>query len=91
VGFNVARRGTYYATILIMVFELAAGNVRLGGFAAAVTSLWMLQSIMMNLADSLTELPKHALYVEKYFKFLEHENRLVSGTEPVPPFESLTF
>ena len=91
VGFNVARRGTYYATIIIMVFELSAGRVGLGGFAAAVASLWMLQSIMMNLADSLMELPKHALYIEKYFKFLEHENHLVSGTEPVPAFESLTF
>lgn len=91
VGFNVARRGTYYATIIIMVHELAAGRVQLGGFAAAVASLWMLQSIMMNLADSLTELPKHALYVEKYFKFLEHENSMQSGTEPVPAFESLTF
>ena len=91
VGFNIARRGTYYATILIMVFELSAGRVQLGGFAAAVASLWMLQSIMMNLADSLTELPKHALYIEKYFKFLEHENHLVSGREPVPAFESLTF
>ena len=91
VGFNIARRGTYYATILIMVFELSAGRVQLGGFAAAVASLWMLQSIMMNLADSLTELPKHALYIEKYFKFLEHENYLLSGSEPVPAFESLTF
>ena len=91
VGFNIARRGTYYATILIMVFELSAGRVQLGGFAAAVASLWMLQSIMMNLADSLTELPKHALYIEKYFKFLEHENHLLSGIEPVPAFESLTF
>ena len=91
VGFNLARRGTYYATILIMVFELSAGRVQLGGFAAAVASLWMLQSIMMNLADSLIELPKHALYIEKYFKFLEHENHLISGSEPVPPFESLTF
>ena len=91
VGFNIARRGTYYATIIIMVFELSSGRVGLGGFAAAVASLWMLQSIMMNLADSLMELPKHALYIEKYFKFLEHENHLVSGTEPVPAFESLTF
>ena len=91
VGYNLSRRGTYYATILIMVFELSAGRVQLGGFAAAVASLWMLQSIMMNLADSLTELPKHALYIEKYFKFLEHENHLVSGSEPVPAFESLTF
>ena len=91
VGFNLARRGTYYATILIMVFELSAGRVQLGGFAAAVASLWMLQSIMMNLADSLVELPKHALYIEKYFKFLEHENHLISGSETVPPFESLTF
>ena len=91
IGFNLARRGTYYATILIMVYELAAGRVLLGGFAAAVASLWMLQSIMMNLADSLTELPKHALYIEKYFAFLEHENRLRPGKEPVPPFESLTF
>ena len=91
VGFNLARRGTYYATILIMVFELSAGRVQLGGFAAAVASLWMLQSIMMNLADSLVELPKHALYIEKYFKFLEHENHLISGSETVPPFESMTF
>jgi ATP-binding cassette subfamily B protein len=91
VGFNLARRGTYYATILIMVFELSAGRVQLGGFAAAVASLWMLQSIMMNLADSLVELPKHALYIEKYFKFLEHENHLISGGEPVPSFASLTF
>ena len=91
IGYNLARRGTYYATILIMVFELSAGRVQLGGFAAAVASLWMLQSIMMNLADSLTELPKHALYIEKYFKFLEHENHLLSGSEPVPAFESLTF
>ena len=91
VGFNIARRGTYYATIIIMVFELSSGRVGLGGFAAAVASLWMLQSIMMNLADSLMELPKHALYIEKYFKFLEHENHLVSGTKPVPAFESLTF
>ena len=91
VGFNIARRGTYYATILIMVNELAAGRVLLGGFAAAVASLWMLQSIMMNLAESLTELPKHALYIEKYFKFLEHENHMQSGSEPVPEFESLTF
>ncbi len=91
VGFNLARRGTYYATILIMVFELSAGRVQLGGFAAAVASLWMLQSIMMNLAESLMELPKHALYIEKYFRFLEHENHLVSGNEPVPAFESLTF
>lgn len=91
VGFNIARRGTYYATILIMVWELAAGRVQLGGFAAAVSASWMLQHIMMNLAESLTELPKHALYIEKYFKFLEHENRMKSGTEPVPAFESLTF
>ena len=91
VGYNLARRGTYYATMIIMVFELAAGRVQLGGFAAAVASVWMLQSIMMNLADSLMELPKHALYIEKYFKFLEHKKQLTSGTEPVPAFESLTF
>ena len=91
IGYNLARRGTYYATILIMVFELASGRVQLGGFAAAVASLWMLQTIMMNLAESFIELPKHALYIEKYFKFLEHENHLVTGDQPVEAFESLTF
>lgn len=91
VGYNLARRGTYYATMIIMVFELAAGRVQLGGFAAAVASVWMLQSIMMNLAESLMELPKHALYIEKYFKFLEHKKQLTSGSESVPAFESLTF
>ncbi len=91
IGYNVSRRVTYYATILIMIGELAAGNVKIGGFAAAVTALSMLNFIMVELAYSIVELPKHALYLEKYFTFLDHENHLLSGEQPVPPFESLTF
>ncbi len=91
IGYNLTRRATYYATILIMIGELAAGRVLIGGFAAAITSLSMLQFIMTNLAYSIVELPKHALYLEKYFAFLEHENRIASGDCPVPAFESLTF
>lgn len=90
-GYNLSRRVTYYATILIMLGELVRGNVLIGGFAAAITALTMLQSILTQLAESLVELPKHALYLEKYFTFLEHENRLLSGDVPVPAFESLAF
>ncbi len=89
--YNVAKRGTYYGTILIMIGDLAAGRVLLGGFAAAVSALWILQSTMQSLSDALAELPRHALYLEKYFAFLDHENQLVSGTEEVPPFQTLTF
>ncbi len=85
------RRGTYYGTVLIMIGDLIAGRVLLGGFAAAVSAVWMLQFSMSVLGDNLMELPKHALYIEKYFSFLEHENTLISGEEEVPPFESLTL
>ncbi len=85
------RRGTYYGTVLIMIGDLIAGRVLLGGFAAAVSAVWMLQFSMSVLGDNLMELPKHALYIEKYFSFMEHENILVSGEEEVPPFESLTL
>ena len=85
------RRGTYYGTVLIMIGDLIAGKVLLGGFAAAVSAVWMLQFSMSALGDNLMELPKHALYIEKYFAFLDHQNSLVSGTREVPPFESLTL
>ena len=88
---NLFRRGTYYGTVLIMINELMAGRVQLGGFAAAVSAVWMLQYSMAMLGDNLMELPKHALYIEKYFAFLEHENTLLSGGEEVPPFESLVL
>ncbi len=88
---NLFRRGTYYGTVLIMIGELMSGGVLLGGFAAAVSAVWMLQYSMAMLGDNLMELPKHALYIEKYFAFLEHKNTLVSGEAEVPPFESLTL
>ncbi len=91
IGYNLSRRVTYYVTLLIMLNELVKGNILIGGFAAAITALGMLQSILTRLAESIVELPKHALYLEKYFTFLEHENTLVSGNESVPDFESLTF
>ncbi len=88
---NLFRRGTYYGTVLIMVSDLMSGRVQLGGFAAAVSAVWMLQYSMAVLGDTLMELPKHALYIEKYFSFLEHQNTLASGEAEVPPFESLTL
>ena len=53
-----------------------------GGFAGAVSALWILGATMQSLSDALAELPKHALYLDKYFAFLDHENRMVSGTCP---------
>ncbi len=91
IGYNLSRRVTYYATLLIMLGELVKGNVLIGGFAASITALTILQSVLTQLAESIVELPKHALYLEKYFTFLEHENNMKSGSEPVPDFESLTF
>ncbi len=91
IGYNLSRRVTYYATILIMLGELVNGGIFIGGFAAAITALTMLQSILTRLAESIVELPKHALYLEKYFTFLEHENKMTSGDARVPDFETLTF
>lgn len=89
--YNLFSRGTYYGTVLIMIGELMSGRVQLGGFAAAVSAVWLLQYTISMLVDNFMELPKHALYIEKYFAFLSHENRIVSGQLPVPPFESLTL
>ncbi len=65
IGYNISRQVTYYATLLIMIGELVKGNVLIGGFAAAITALTMLRSILTQLAEAIVELPKHALYLEK--------------------------
>lgn len=90
--YNVSQQIGYYATLLIMIAELSAGRVLLGDFAAAMSALWILEDTIQSLSDGLAALPKHALYLDKYFAFLDHENVMLSGSrQEVPPFASLTF
>lgn len=91
IGWNLIQQSTKYVTLLVMVGKVAAGDIQLGGFAAAVSALWMLGVTMQSLSDHMAILPKSGMYLEKYFAFLDHENTMQNGTAEVPPFESLTF
>ena len=44
VGWNLISQGTRYGTILIMIGELASGRMPLGGFAGAVSALWIVHT-----------------------------------------------
>lgn len=91
VGWNLLQQSTRYITLFVMIGELASGDIQLGGFAAAVSALWMLGVTMQTLSDHLAVLPRCGMYLEKYFAFLDHENTMQNGTAEVPPFETLTF
>lgn len=78
------------ATLLLMFFKLIAGTVQLGGFAAAVNTIWRVRWFFFDICQRIARFPEHALYIEKYRKFLCTEPTIKPGETPVPEtFESL--
>ncbi|MBQ8396931.1 MAG: ABC transporter ATP-binding protein [Clostridia bacterium] len=78
------------ATLLLMFFKLIAGTVQLGGFAAAVNTIWRVRWFFFDICQRIARFPEHALYIEKYRKFLCTEPTIKPGETPVPDtFESL--
>lgn len=75
----------------IALVSLIKGQMQLGGFAAAVTSMWSISWALSNLIERFQKFPEQSLYIEKYLKFLSWEPT-IRGGEVIPgDFESLTF
>ncbi len=78
------------ATLLLMFFKLIAGKVLLGGFAAAVNTIWQVRWFIFDICQRIARFPEHSLYIEKYRNFLATEPTIKAGETPVPEtFESL--
>lgn len=79
----------YYGITAYMTLMLTAGKVLVGGFAAAVNSIWRVRWIMTDLTDRLTKFYEYSLFIEKYVSFLANEPKIVSGDKSPGQFESL--
>ncbi|MBR7184564.1 MAG: ABC transporter ATP-binding protein [Clostridia bacterium] len=82
--------GLQLTTLLVMFFKLIAGQVQLGGFAAAVNTIWRVRWFFFDICQRIARFPEHALYIEKYRNFLSTEPTIRSGKTPIPePFAAL--
>ena len=79
----------YYGVLFYMFFKLIAGKILVGGFAASTGMIWRVRWQLKDLVTRLAKLPKHALFLEKYYEFLDNKPKTVSGSRSVPHFESL--
>lgn len=79
----------YFGILFYMFTKLLNGSILIGAFAASVNINWRVRWQLAEFVSALMTFPKHSLYLEKYFGFLEYEPKLKSGDKPVPEFESL--
>ncbi len=74
----------YYFILIYMIFRMNSGLLLIGGFAAAVNMLWKIQYCLYDLIYAVGEFPKHSIFLERYYAFLENEPRVRNGKESVP-------
>lgn len=87
---NLLTIGLQLATLLIMFYKLITGVVQLGGFAAAINTIWRVRWFFFDICQRIARFPEHSLYIEKYRNFLATEPTIKPGETPVPEtFESL--
>ena len=82
---------TFSGALLYMIFQLQAGAIAVGGFAASVSVVWNIGWTLTDLIDRISRYPEHSLFIDLYLQFLRIEPQIKSGTLAVPAFESLEF
>lgn len=80
---------TDVGVMLYMLSRLIEGSVLIGAFAASVAVIWNLRWNISNIIEQAATMPKHSLFLEKYYEFLDYKPRTKSGLLSVPSFESL--
>lgn len=80
---------TNMGVVVYMFIKLLNGEVLAGAFAASVGVIWNLRWNISSFIEGVMKFPKHSLFLEKYYGFLNYVSRTKSGTEQVPHFESL--
>lgn len=91
VGYNTVSMLTFYGILLYMIFQLKAGALEIGGFAAAINVVWSIRWKLLDLVRRITRFPDHSLYIEKWREFLDFEPQVTGEKTDLPPFESLEF
>lgn len=79
----------YFGVMLYMFTRLTEGAVLVGAFTASVGMIWRVRWLLSDFVERITKFPKHSLFLEKYYGFLNFKPRTVSGGAEVPEFESL--
>lgn len=79
----------YFGILLLMFIRLLDGDILVGSFAASVGVTWRVRWLLSDLVERMMKFPKHSLFLEKYFGFLNYKPKTVSGDKPVPEFKSL--
>ncbi len=79
----------YFGVMLYMFTRLIDGAVLVGAFTASVGMIWRVRWLLSDFVERITKFPKHSLFLEKYYGFLNFKPRTVSGEASVPEFESL--
>ncbi|MBQ8742665.1 MAG: ABC transporter ATP-binding protein [Clostridia bacterium] len=87
-GFEALGTLTVFGIILYMISMLGKG-LAVGSMVASVGVVFRIRWMLVDLIQRITKYPKHSLYVEKYLEFMNFDNKVKSGTEDVPEFESL--
>ena len=80
---------TNMGVVAYMFTRLLDGSILVGAFAASVGMIWSLRWNIHSFIERLSKFPKHSLFLEKYYGFLNYKPRTVSGELPVPAFERL--
>lgn len=86
---SVAGNIVYFGVLFYMFYQLLHGNVLVGAFAASVGVTWRVRWLLSDLVERLTKFPKHSLFLEKYYGFLNYTPKTKSGDRQMPDFESL--
>ena len=74
---------------LIMIWRVLGGAISLGDYAAVLDSIWGVFYRIIEIVDTVSDFAVSSLYVDKYRAFAEYENKVKSGTLPLPAFETL--
>ncbi|MBQ2732910.1 MAG: ABC transporter ATP-binding protein [Clostridia bacterium] len=79
----------YFGVMLYMFTRLIDGAVLVGAFTASVGMIWRVRWLLSDFVERITKFPKHSLFLEKYYGFLNYKPRTVSGEAEASQFESL--
>ncbi len=89
VTYSTIGQFAYYGITVYMTLQLAVGKVLIGGFAAALNSIWRVRSSLTDLIDRFSKFYEYSLFIEKYVTFLANEPKIISGERSPGEFESL--
>ena len=74
---------------LLLIWRIMGGGISLGDYASVANAIWRVFYDLRGIIESLSEFAVSSLFIDKYRTFIEYENKVVDGTEPLPAFESL--